>query len=193
MTELIIDSQLSRSEALAQNPNNPCPEDILSSVDLLAVTYRGFDKRRHAGQIVVAQSVASEVEAFFRQALALEFPIEKVIPAADSSYRWDDEKLMADNVSSGFNYRPIAETDETSRHGLGLAFDINPRQNPYIRYENGQEIVQPPEAVWDKMIPGTLNANHPLVRMMEERGWEWGGNWTRQSGRIDYQHFEKTS
>ncbi|HET7060405.1 MAG TPA: M15 family metallopeptidase [Candidatus Saccharimonadales bacterium] len=191
MSEIITDSNMSFELALADNPADPCPPEILGSLSLLEVRYKGFDKQTHAGQIVVAAVVESEVRQFFRQAQALEFPIEHVVPAADPRFRWDDEKIMAANVSSGFNYRPIAGTDKLSRHSQGLAFDINPRQNPYIRYENGEEITQPPDAAWDKYVPGTLNANHPLVRMMESLGWEWGGNWAPESGRVDYQHFEK--
>lgn len=191
MKEIIVDSALSIEEALADNPDNPCPPEIIGSLSLLEVRHRGFDKRCHLGQIVVSKEVEPDVKSFFRQALALEFPIEQVVCAADRRYEWDDEKLMADNASSGFNYRLIAGSDESSLHARGLAFDINPRQNPYIRYENGEEIIQPPEAMWDKHTPGALNAGHPLVRMMEGLGWEWGGNWSAGSGRIDYQHFEK--
>jgi hypothetical protein len=193
MTAEVIDSQFAGEVALAQNPDNPCPEELLDSLELVEVFYKGFDKRLHMGQIVVAETVVPEVKAFFRQALALEFPIQKVVPAADPKYQWDDEKLMADNASSGFNYRVIAGTDTVSQHGLGLAFDINPRQNPYIRYENGETIVQPPAAEWNPRLPGTLNEIHPLVKMMEAYGWEWGGNWTAESGRVDYQHFQKAA
>jgi hypothetical protein len=98
---------------------------------------------------------------------------------------------MEDNVSSGFNYRLIAGTDKPSLHALGRAFDINPRQNPYIRYERREIIAQPKQSKWDKSRPGTLFADHPLVKMMEGFGWEWGGHWSQESGRTDYQHFQK--
>lgn len=188
-----MNSELTVTQALAQNPAQICPEEILDSLGLMEVTHLGFDGKYHDGQIVVALSVMGEVDAFFRHALELEFPIEKIIPAAHPKYMWDDEKLMADNVSSGFNYRLIAGRDKPSLHGLGVAFDINPHQNPYVRYENGKNITQPNGARWKKDTPGTLCAEHPLVIMMEGFGWEWGGNWSRESGRIDYQHFEKQS
>lgn len=191
MRQPIIDSKLSPTEALAQNPASPCPENILDSLGLMSVTYWSFDRREHVGQIVIAQTVMADVETFFQHAHEMKFPIAKIIPAADPKYNWDDEKMMADNNSSGFNHRNIAGTEEPSKHGCGWAFDINPVQNPYIRYENDKEIVQPPHAEWNPDIAGTLHADHPLVRMMEGLGWEWGGNWTRESGRIDYQHFEK--
>ena len=99
---------------------------------------------------------------------------------------------MNANVSSGFNYRLVSGTNRVSPHGQGLAFDINPRQNPYIRYQDGKVIIYPDGAVWDINKPGTLFHDHPLVRFMLGRGWEWGGNWLEQSGRIDYQHFQKS-
>ncbi len=187
----IVDSNLFVDQALAQNPSNVCPDHILKTIGLMEVRYLGFDGHRHIGQIAVAQTVMSEVEAFFRQALEIKFPIAKVIPAADPRYAWNDEKLMADNVSSGFNYRLIAGSNKPSKHGLGLAFDINPRQNPYIRFINSREIIRPEGAVWNKEAPGTLHADHSLVKLMEGFGWEWGGRWTPQSGRTDYQHFQK--
>lgn len=187
----VIDSRLDLTEALAQNPEDPCPEEVLQSLGLMSVTHWGFDGRRHSGQIVVAQTVLPEVAAFFRHAYELKFPVAKVVPAADARYGWDDEKMMADNNSSGFNWRSIAGSRKPSMHGRGLAFDINPRQNPYIRYSDKKKIVQPPGAVWDKKASGTLHQEHPLVRMMVGFGWKWGGNWTCESGRTDYQHFEK--
>ena len=39
---------------------------------------------------------------------------------------------MADNNSSCFNYRKIANSKIISMHSYGLAIDINPVQTPYI-------------------------------------------------------------
>ncbi|HVX48029.1 MAG TPA: M15 family metallopeptidase [Candidatus Saccharimonadales bacterium] len=192
MAERIVDSDLSLRGALADNPVNPCPEEIRSTLGLMEVVYWGFDAKEHIGQLVLAESVMADVDEFFKQALDMRFPIEKVVLASDPRYSWDDEKLMADNASSGFNYRLIAGTDRPSLHGRGLAFDINTRLNPYIRWERGKKIVRPTGAVWDKTKAGTLHADHPLVKLMEGFGWEWGGSWTKEGkGVIDYQHFEK--
>jgi peptidoglycan L-alanyl-D-glutamate endopeptidase CwlK len=173
------------------NPEQSCPPEILKQQASLEVSYLDFDGATHSGIIEVNERVADDVRAFFEQALALNFPIGMVAPASDISYKWNDDRLMEANVSSGFNYRLIAGTDTPSLHGSGQAFDINPRQNPYIRYEYNQEIVAPIGAVWQPTEPGTLSAQHPLVEFMIERGWEWGGNWSAESGRVDYQHFQK--
>jgi hypothetical protein len=173
------------------NPDISCPLEILKQQVAVEVKYVGYDGSPESGIIEVNEAVASDVRAFFEQALLLDFPIEKVAPASSSPYEWNDDRLMEANVSSGFNYRLIAGTDTPSLHGKGLAFDVNPRQNPYIRYKDGQEIVAPKGALWQPEQPGTLSAEHPLVLFMIERGWEWGGSWTAESGRIDYQHFQK--
>lgn len=157
----------------------------------MEVSYFGFDRRLHIGQIVIAQSVMAEVEAFFDLARELRFPIAKAMPAA--AYNWDDERLMAENVTSGFNYRPIAGTSNLSLHALGQAFDVNPVQNPYVRYENGKPIIRPKDAVWRPGTSGTLSTNHPLVQLMKGFGWDWGGDWPAKSGRTDYQHFQKST
>ncbi len=189
---IIVDAQYQPSEVIKQNPDNPCPAEILDSLGLLDVKYIGFDGKLHRGQIVVAIHVMSEVEAFFKRALELEFPIEKVIPAADPRYGWDDQKMMADNNTSGFNYRAVAGTKRTSQHGKGMAIDVNTRLNPCIRYDKQKKLTNPPGSVWRKQVPGTLHSSHPLVLLMEGFGWHWGGNWTlEKEGIVDYQHFQK--
>lgn len=172
------------------NPENPAPSEVLDRQVALEVLHMGFDGKIHSGIIEVDEAVAGDVLAFFEHALYIGFPIEKVTRASDPAYGWDDDKLMAGNVTSGFNYRTIAGTDKESEHARG-AFDVNPRLNPYVRYTEAGEVVAPPGAVWDPPVPGTLYAGHPLVDFMEVRGWEWGGRWTSESGRTDYQHFQR--
>lgn len=189
----IVDSRMTRAEALAQNPAFPAPQEIIQQQRLLEVKYHGFDGRIHAGQIVVNASVANDLRGFFKKALALHFPIEKVIPAAAPQYKWNDGVMMADNNTSGYNYRKIAGSNNLSFHAQGLAFDVNTFLNPYIYVDNNGNIVNDPEgSTYDPSRPGTLTGNHPLVKYLENRGWTWGGRWTLETDEvIDYQHFEK--
>ena len=123
----------------------------------------------------------------------MHFPIAKTIPAADSRYHWDDNLMMANNNSSGYNYRKIAGSSNLSYHAQGLAVDINTFLNPYIYVaDDGSVVTDPPGATYDPLAPGTLTKNHPLVRYMKDHGWTWGGDWTLETDEvIDYQHFEK--
>ncbi len=181
------------NEDIVQNPNNVAPLEITDVLCVLEVKYVGYDECVHAGKMIVHKDVADDVCEFFAHALEMKFPIEKVIPISDQQYAWDDERSCSDNNSSGFNYRCIAGTTRLSNHATGHAFDINPRENPYIRYDiQGNEIFRVPKnGTYDTHKEGTLTEKHPLVIFMRERGWTWGGDWNPKEGSIDYQHFEK--
>lgn len=84
---------------------------------------------------------------------------------------------MKKNISSGFNYRLIAGTNRPSSHSFGKAIDINPVQNPYIRYTAEEIIAKPVGAVWNPKEQGTLSASHHFVQFLKQLGWEWGGDW----------------
>lgn len=189
----IVDSAMSREAALAQNPASPAPKEIVEALRVVPVEYYGFDGAVHAGQIVVEHTIAHEVEAFFKNAFEMRFPIERVVPISSGKYAWDDEVSCGDNNSSGYNYRFVPGTSRLSKHARGRAFDINPVQNIYIRYGSDMREVfrSPKDAPYDEAAKGTLTAGHPLVLLMKSFGWVWGGDWTPESGRVDYQHFEK--
>lgn len=190
---VIVDSNMSRDAILAQNPESPAPQSIVVSLEVLNVEYTGFDGTLHSGQITVRNNVVQDVTRFFATALEIGFPIEKVIPISNEKYVWNDEVSCDDNNSSGYNYRLIADTDRISKHAAGVAFDINPVQNIFVKYDADlNEIARfPKDAVYDEQAPGTLTKEHPLVQLMKSLGWTWGGDWTPEDGRVDYQHFEK--
>ncbi len=190
----IIDSIMTKEEALAQNPEKVAPASVLENLAYEKVSYFGFDNLEREGHIVMHKDAMSDVLRFFEKAKKLHFPIQKVIPIAHPNYKWDDNLSCDDNNSSGYNFRFIAGTTRMSKHAEGLAFDINPMQNPYIKYdESVTELWRAPEkSVYDENAPGTLTTSHPLVLFMKSLGWEWGGDWKKEQGPVDYQHFEKS-
>lgn len=163
---------------------------LLADIVVVEVTYIDFGGKVRLGVIQVHKKVVKDVIAFFERALQLAFPFAAVRLAESAPFYGDDSLLMQGNVTSGFNYRQIAGTDQLSLHSFGRAFDVNPVQNPYVRYTRLGPISAPLRATWDPSVPGTLHADHELVKLMRQRGWEWGGDWTADSGRIDYQHFQ---
>jgi hypothetical protein len=180
------------SKEVRANPDSHCLPEILAEQVVVEVVYINFDGQKKSGVIEVNRAVADDVRGFFALALKLKFPIEKVVRASDEPFLWDDDKMMAANATSGFNYREIAGVDELSNHAFGRAIDVNTRLNPYIRLVDGQKITLPIGAMWDPTLPGTLTPEHPLVGIKRSRGREWGGDWTYETrAAIDYQHFEK--
>lgn len=175
------------------NPDRPAPDEVARNIVEIEVSYIDFNGDTHTGSIEVHKDVAEEVRQFFELALSLQFPIEKVIRSSDAPFFWNDDMMMDANMSSGFNYRLIKDTTQTSFHGLGLAIDVNTRLNPYIRYrKDGSVLVDPEGATYDTSLPGVFTPAHPLVMFMKEHGWDWGGDWTpEEHGAVDYQHFQK--
>lgn len=187
MEEPVIDSEMSEAEAFAGLALD-CPAAVRARQRLIPVAYVCFDGRLHHGQVVLDVELVDDVQGFFARARELRFPIASAIPIAHPRFReggrWSDEKSMAANNSSAFNYRRVAGTTRLSQHALGRALDVNPRQNPYL----SGGVAQPADARHDPAAPGTFTAGHPLVRWLEARGWEWGGHWTHTP---DFHHFQK--
>ncbi len=174
----IIDSNMTLEQALARKE---IPAEIKSTLVLITISYISFDGLLHEGQLVVHEKVAEELYAIFFRLSDLKFPIKQARPIVD--YGWDDDASMADNNTSAFNYRLVYGTEQFSNHSYGLAVDINPALNPYVRRDGA---VMPPGATYEISKPGTITPE--VVSLFKSYGWEWGGNWERK----DWQHFQKT-
>lgn len=158
--------------------------DELAYLQMLFVDYHGSTQR---GEMIVHYSLAKEVLEIFRELYKAGYQIEKM--RLVDEYGADDEQSMADNNSSAFNYRVVADTDMISMHGYGRAIDINPLHNPYI--VGGK--IMPENAVKfadrSKSFPHKIDHNDLAYKLFKQRGWTWGGDWKTQK---DYQHFYKT-
>ncbi len=178
-SSIVTDSDITFEQATA---GLDIPIKIKKNLTLITVLYTGFDDKIHKGQLLIHKKISAEVKEIFDVFLSKRFPIEKVIPIVE--YGWDDNKSMSDNNSSAFNYRTIAGTDKLSNHAHGIAIDINPLQNPFIK---GRTVL-PKGVKYDKDAKGTITSTSIVVKTFKEKGWEWGGDWKT---RKDYQHFEK--
>lgn len=130
-----------------------------------------------------------DVLEIFRQLYDAKYPIEKI--RLVDEYDADDESSMEDNNSSAFNFRFISHTTRVSKHGLGLAVDINTLYNPYTKIVDGERIVEPitgePYLDRDADFPYKIDHEDLCFKLFTEHGFEWGGDW---EDRKDYQHFE---
>jgi hypothetical protein len=178
--EIIMDSRMSFAEAIA---GTRAPERVIRELCLVDVLYYSFDDKLHQGQVIVHESVRQDVEEIFALISSERFPIAGAVPIV--KYGWSDNTSMAANNTSAFNYRRVTGTRRLSRHALGLAVDINPRQNPVI-YRNGR--ISPKGAVYQPGTAGTLSEDNPVVRAFVERGWRWGGHFENM---MDAHHFQK--
>jgi len=180
---IAVDSSMSWDEVMnGLDPN--CPEEIRDRQEIVSVYYSSFDGRIHKGQVIVDRRLKDDIIRVFEVALKHNFPIQSVIPVSDQRFNWSDEASMNVNNTSAFNYREITGGGKLSSHSTGVAIDINPVQNPYMKGET----ILPISATYDVLAPGTLTEESPIVKIFLELGWTWGGNWESLK---DYQHFEK--
>lgn len=142
------------------------------------------------GEMIVHASVSEDVIEIFQKLYEAKYPIEQMRLVDD--YDGDDNRSMADNNSSAFNYRYIAASTKLSNHSYGKAIDINPFYNPYIyTTSNGVRHIDPAGsedyANRNSACPYMIDHEDLCYQLFTEHGFTWGGDW---KGRKDYQHFE---
>ncbi len=160
----------------------------------LTVLHKDKDGITHQGEMVVHKLIAEDVLEIFEKLYDEGYPIERMV--LPDNYLADDEIMMRDNNSSCFNFRFISHTDRISKHGLGMAVDINTLYNPYhkiVTNDDGstEEVIEPstgePYLDRSKDFDYKIEKGDLCYNLFIEKGFEWGGDWT---DRKDYQHFE---
>lgn len=157
----------------------------------LRVLHCDIDGNAIVGEMVCAKTIAADLLEIFKELFLASYPIEKM--RLIDYYGGDDEASMRDNNTSCFNHRPITEGGRTSKHGFGLAVDVNPKYNPYYRLkDSGKTIIQPngSEEYLDReaAFPYKIVKGDLCYRLFRQHGFRWGGDWTKGK---DYQHFER--
>lgn len=158
----------------------------MEDLSYLRLSHWGFDDKVHLGELIVNKKIASQVVELFKDLYEAKFPIEKMRLIDD--YKAKDNLSMADNNSSAFCFREIAGSNGVlSQHSFGLAIDINPVQNPYVK--NGRVYPEGGKAYLDRndIRKGMIVKGDPAYKAFKSRGWNWGGDWNSLK---DYQHFE---
>lgn len=162
-----------------------------STLRYLHVLHRNVDGQTQLGEIVCNQAIAQDLLDIFRKLYLNNYKIERITLVDD--YDADDERSMAANNTSCFNFRTVSGTQTLSKHAQGRAIDINPLYNPYVR-RNGK--VEPANGrpyatnrVNSRKIPVPfINTQDLCYRLFIQHGFRWGGAWRTSK---DYQHFDK--
>lgn len=201
-TDILVDETLDIEELEVIFTESPLSEEVIErimdvsykenneiKIDDLAyvqVTHWGFDDKEYIGEIIVNKKIADQILEIFRELHDAKYPIERI--KLIDEYNGDDQLSMLDNNSSAFCYREIAGSEgKLSNHSYGIAIDINPVQNPYVKKntilpESGKEFLDRTDIRKGMIIEGDACYN-----AFKHRGWTWGGDWENLK---DYQHFE---
>ena len=162
-------------------PDCPVARDGLA---WLRLTFWGFDARRHTGELLVNAAAAEDLDQVFRRLWEARFPLEQVLIVRSLD---EEAPPTGDGNGTGsFVCRATTGGTSFSQHAYGLAIDVNTFQNPYL----SDGLVLPERAsaylARDRVRPGMITADGPVVAAFRAIGWSWGGDWTTLS---DYQHF----
>lgn len=182
----ITDEIFARMEGKSFKADCTLPREDLR---YLHVLHKNLNGETLEGELVVNVHIADTVLNLMRKLYEADYPIEKI--RLVDEYDADDERSMADNNSSAFNYRVVSGTTTISTHGLGMAIDINPLYNPYITTRNGEQHVEPANGVPYVDRSGDydykIDREDLAYKLFCEAGFEWGGAWKNSK---DYQHFQ---
>lgn len=156
----------------------------------LLCLHRDIKGNAIVGEMVVNVKIADTVLDIFQQLYDAGYPIERM--RLVDYWNAEDEMTMRDNNSSSFNFRFISHTTKVSKHGKGVAVDINTLYNPYHKMlSDGTEVIEPltgkPYLDRTQSFPYKIEKGDLCYRLFTEKGFEWGGEWTSCK---DYQHFE---
>lgn len=179
---------------------SPVPDDVIArsswqdgcpvSIDELrymTVSHVGFDGEVHTGEMIVNAAEAEDVVQVFRRLFEAGYPIEqmRVIRAEEV----DDHPTGDWNETTSFVCRPAVGSSNWSQHAFGLAIDVNPFHNPYLR----DDLVIPELASAytdrDDVRVGMIFDDDVVVDAFADIGWSWGGDWNTLK---DWMHFSRS-
>ena len=179
----IDDAMFERIDGVSFGRGCTTPRKDLRCLHLL---HRNFAGQTQVGEMICNKAIADDLLAIFRELYDAGYPIEKIFLVDE--YDGNDERSMADNNTSCFNFRTKPGMKQLSRHALGMAVDINPLYNPYVKGVHVEPAAGKPYADRSRKCKYFIKSGDLCHRAFARRGFTWGGSWRSSQ---DYQHFEK--
>ena len=141
----------------------------------VTVTFWGFDEVAHTGELLVHRDAADDLVEVFRRLYRSRFPIEEMRVVAPPEV--DLPPTGDGNNTTAFVCRPSRGSTSWSQHAYGLAVDVNPFHNPYVK---GDVVLPELASAYtdrERHRPGMHLPGGESVRAFRTIGWEWGGDW----------------
>ena len=158
---------------------NPA-KDVIPLQDLryVKIRYVDFDGKAQNGELICNQKIAQDLVEIFSELYDRQYP--------------DDLASMEANNTSCFNFREVTASGggshKLSPHAYGLAVDLNPLYNPYVK--KGKILPQSAKPYANRKTANPYRIDHEdlAYQLFTSHGFAWGGDWKSLK---DYQHFEK--
>ncbi|WP_308209257.1 M15 family metallopeptidase [Allokutzneria sp. A3M-2-11 16] len=150
----------------------------------LTLSFWGFDGRQHTGELLVNASAADAMVTVFGKLWAARFPLEEM--RISSRADLDRAPTGDGNNTSAFVCRPTRGLSTWSAHAYGIALDINPFCNPYLRGDLVLPELAGAYVNRSRRSPGMIFSDDVVTRAFASVGWTWGGSWRSPK---DLMHF----
>lgn len=154
-------------------------------LNYLHILYYDFENEVQEGEIICNKAIRDDLLEVFQELYEAKYQLCSVRLVDD--FDANDEMSMEANNTSCFNYREIRDTGVLSRHGLGLAIDINPLNNPCVIGDSYEPLTAGEFVDRSKDFDHKIDEDDLAYKLLTEHGFFWGGNWKSVK---DYQHFE---
>ncbi|MEX2422335.1 MAG: M15 family metallopeptidase, partial [Acidimicrobiia bacterium] len=168
---------------------SPIPPDVLDrstwskgcpvTPDQLAyvtVAHWGFDGDVHTGELIVHADHAAGIVEVFARLHDARFPIEQM--RVIRSDELDLAPTGDGNITTAFVCRPAVGSASWSMHASGLAIDINPFHNPYVKGDLVLPELASAYADRADSRDGMIVEGGAVTEAFAAIGWHWGGRWT---------------
>ena len=174
----VTDEILERSTYRSSCPVTP------DELRYMTITHYGFDRELHTGELLIHRDAADGIAEAFEKLFEIRYPIEET--RIDGFELVDSNPTGDQNITTGFVCRASTVGSHWSEHAFGLAIDINPFQNPYVK---GSLLIPHLAEAYldrDRDAAGIIRDSDVVVEAFADMDWDWGGNWQTAS---DYMHF----
>ena len=168
----------------------------LDELRYLKILHYNYDHEIQVGELIVNAKIAKDCKDIFLELFLEEYEIESMY-LIDKYWTGDsvdsDTNSIEHNNTSAFNYRVVPGTKKLSNHAAGFAIDINPMQNPYVKYNSDgsyAKYYKNMEEYTDRSSGKAhmITPEDTCYKIFTKYGFTWGGDWNSSK---DYQHFEK--
>lgn len=185
ISDTISDKVFKRINGISYREDCPVKRGKLRHIRLI---HHDNDGNIRLGEIICNEKIADDIKEVFKIFYESGYKVESV--RLIDEFDGDDEASMRANNTSCFNFRKKTTGSNLSKHAYGMAIDINPLYNPYIKKKTGK--IQPlegkPYLDRSKEFPYKIDSKDLAYKEFTKRGYKWGGSWRFTK---DYQHFEK--
>lgn len=162
-----------------------CPV-ALADLAYVTVSFWGFDDQPHTGEMIVNGAAAEDLAGVFQTLYEDRFPIEDIGIASLADL--DAPPTGDGNVTGAFTCRPTRGSTSWSEHAYGLALDLNPFQNPYVKGDRILPELATSYTDRDRVRPGMILPGDTVTSAFARIGWAWGGDFRSLT---DDMHFSR--